>query len=275
MIPKKIHYCWFGGKKLPVLALHCIDSWKKYLPDYEIICWNESNYDVNKILYTKEAYMKKKYAFVSDYARFDILYQYGGLYFDTDVEIIKDLTPIIQAGPFMGCEPCGAINSTMQAGRPAPGLGLAANPGLGLAANPGLELYQEILHNYSQRHFCKIDGSFDLTTVVVIISEILNRHGFLSQKNEIQECCGIKIYPPEYFCPKAPGYNEINLTKDTYTIHHYTGTWLPLSQKIFSALLCFTRTTTPNFYLLFKYLFQKIEHRTILKEYTKNERNIK
>lgn len=100
-IPTVIHYCWFGGKPLPALAVKCIESWKKYLPDYEIKRWDESNFDVNLIPYTQQAYEAKKYAFVSDYARFWILYKYGGLYFDTDVEVIKPMDDLIAAGPFM------------------------------------------------------------------------------------------------------------------------------------------------------------------------------
>mgnify|MGYP001644804644 FL=1 len=104
MIPKIIHYCWFGGHPLPASALKCIESWRKYCPDYEIKEWNESNYDVNKIPYISQAYEVKKYAFVSDYARFDILYQYGGVYFDTDVEVIKPIDEIIEKGAFFGME---------------------------------------------------------------------------------------------------------------------------------------------------------------------------
>ena len=101
MISKIIHYCWFGGNPLPPLALECIASWKKFLPDYEIIQWNESNFDVNMIPYTAEAYKQKKYAFVSDFARFWIVYKYGGLYFDTDVEVVKPLNDIIAKGNFI------------------------------------------------------------------------------------------------------------------------------------------------------------------------------
>ena len=102
MIPHVIHYCWFGGKPLPKLAVDCIASWRKYLPGYEIKEWNESNFDVNIIPYTSEAYAARKYAFVSDYARFWILYHYGGVYFDTDVEVIQPLAPLLEKGAFMG-----------------------------------------------------------------------------------------------------------------------------------------------------------------------------
>ena len=131
IIPKIIHYCWFGGNPLPPLAKKCIASWKKYLPDYEIRQWDESNYDVNKIPYIKEAYAAKKFAFVSDYARFDILYNYGGIYFDTDVEIISPLDCIISAGSFMGCENKATPGATPNKLGVAPGLGLGVNPGRG------------------------------------------------------------------------------------------------------------------------------------------------
>ena len=131
MIPKKIHYCWFGRNPLPESAKKCIASWRKYFPDYEIIEWNEDNYDVNKIPYTQQAYAAKKYAFVSDYARFDILYQHGGIYFDTDVEVIKSFDDVLEHGAFMGCEIDGSSRS-----------GIAVAPGLGIAAAPGLGLYK-------------------------------------------------------------------------------------------------------------------------------------
>ena len=119
-IPKIIHYCWFGNNPKPEIVYKCIESWKKYFPDYEIVEWNEKNYDVNKELYMQEAYSCKKWAFVSDYARFDVLYQYGGIYFDTDVEVLKkfpqeilcnqaftgiESTKIISPGLVFGCAP--------------------------------------------------------------------------------------------------------------------------------------------------------------------------
>ena len=131
MIPKVIHYCWFGRNPLPPLALKCIESWKKFFPDYEIKEWNEDNFDINIIPYTKEAYEAKKYAFVSDYARFWILYQYGGVYFDTDVEVIKDMRPLVVCGNFMGKE-IGALMKTKNGNEVA-----CVNPGLGLAASKG------------------------------------------------------------------------------------------------------------------------------------------
>ena len=131
MIPKVIHYCWFGRNPLPESAVKCIDSWRKFMPDYEIKEWNEDNFDVNAIPYTAEAYQMKKYAFVSDYARFWILYQYGGLYFDTDVELIKPIDDIVEKGPFMGIEETCKIIPVNLVGYPL------VNPGLGISVEQG------------------------------------------------------------------------------------------------------------------------------------------
>lgn len=208
MIPKIIHYCWFGKNPLPELALKCIDSWKKFFPDYEIKQWNEDNYDVNKISYTKEAYSEKKYAFVSDYARFDILYEYGGIYFDTDVEVIKDMSEILKRGAFAGIESAGALNA-----------------GLGIASPAASPIFKEVLESYLNEHFVNQDGTKNLTTVVERVSKIFKNHGF-TDEIKIQEVCGITIYPMEYFCPKDYKNGKLNITENTVSIHHYDGSWL-------------------------------------------------
>ena len=219
MIPKVIHYCWFGRNPLPPLAVKCIESWRKFLPDYEIREWNEDNFDVNAIPYIREAYEARKYAFVSDYARFKILYEHGGLYFDTDVEVIRPLDDIIARGPFMGCER-DAEGAT--AGAVAPGLGLGVNPGLGL--------YRELLDLYATLHFRNPDGSLNFKTVVQYTTELLCEHG-LQHTPEIQEVAGVWIYPKEYFNP-IEHVNEIKITPKTVSIHHYAGTWLPKTQRL-------------------------------------------
>ena len=211
MIPKVIHYCWFGRNPLPPLAVKCIESWRKFLPDYEIREWNEDNFDVDAIPYTREAYEARKYAFVSDYARFKILYEHGGLYFDTDVEVIRPLDDIIARGPFMGCE-CDATGAT--AGAVAPGLGLWVNPGLGL--------YRELLDLYATLHFRNLDGSLNFKTVVQYTTELLCEHG-LQNTPDIQQVAGVWVYPKEYFCPVF-GKN-IKFTKQTRTVHHYMASW--------------------------------------------------
>ena len=216
MIPKIIHYCWFGGNPLPDLAKKCIVSWKKYFPDYEIKEWNESNFDLNCCDYVKEAYREKKWAFVSDYARFWILYNYGGLYFDTDVEVIKDMSGIIAHGAFMGCETVDKCS-------------LGVNPGLGLGANPGLGLYKEILDFYNHIHFITDNGH--IPTVVNYTTAILEKYGWTGT-NEISEIEGITIYPPEYFCPYNFATGVMDITSHTVSIHHYSATWFSILDKV-------------------------------------------
>lgn len=216
MIPKIIHYCWFGRNPLPPLAEKCIESWKRYLPDYEIKEWNEDNFDVFIIPYTSEAYSTKKYAFVSDYARFWILYHYGGLYFDTDVETIKPMDDIIERGPFMGCE--RYFNSSEQKGA----LALGVNPGLGLGVTPGLGLYKKMLDLYESLDFvheCKKNK-----TIVHYMTEILVSEG-LQYTNEIQQVAGVYVYPKDYFCPINQTTRRLHITSNTRSIHHYVGSW--------------------------------------------------
>lgn len=223
-IPKVIHYCWFGGNPLPPLAEKCIDSWKKFLPDYEIKRWDESNFDVNIIPYTQQAYEAKKYAFVSDYARFWILYKYGGLYFDTDVEVIKPLDDIIAAGPFMGCE-----NPYEEGATPNE---LGVNPGLGLGVNPGFDLYKEILDKYKDLDFIDKNGNKIGGNVVTITTEILCKKGLLNT-SKIQYIDGIYVYPQEYFCPIDYATGKLLVTNNTFSIHHYMGSWCGFREKLY------------------------------------------
>ena len=220
MIPHIIHYCWFGGNPLPESAKKCIASWKKFLPDYEIKQWDESNYDVYKIPYTKEAYEAKKYAFVSDYARFDILYKYGGIYFDTDVEVLRSLDDIVIKGPFMGRE----AGSWMSAyGHPN---GLAVAPGLALGVEASHPLYKEFLDVYRNLHFRLDDGRINTKTICWYITEILLKHGLSDNNNITENVAGIFIYPSEVFCPMdhTKG-NYVKITENTRTIHLYDATW--------------------------------------------------
>lgn len=223
-IPKVIHYCWFGCKPIPESALKCIDSWRRFFPDYEIREWNDSNFDVGAIPYTKEAYDAKKFAFVSDYARFKILYDQGGLYFDTDVEVIRPMDDIISSGSFMGFE----IDTTSETyGK--------VNPGVGMGAIPGLEVYRQILDYYNNLHFILPDGTHNVTDAVVnITTRELIKVGL--KKNEgIQAIGEIKIYPAEYFNPLDDATGKLTITSNTYSIHWFTKTWLnasPLHTKV-------------------------------------------
>ena len=222
MIPKIIHYCWFGGKPLPKSAEKCIASWKKYLPDYEIKRWDESNFDVNAIPYTREAYAVCKYAFVSDYARFWILYHYGGVYFDTDVEVIRPIDDIINRGGFLGVESNRNGIYTV-------------NPGLGFAATQGTAVIGEMVNLYSTFHFTNTDGASDLKNIVEITTDYLSSKG-LQNTDEIQDCCGFTIYPKDYFCPIDYDTRELKITENTRTIHHYAESWVPRSTRFKNAL---------------------------------------
>ena len=229
MIPKTIHYCWFGRKPLPDLALKCIASWKKFLPDYEIKEWTEDNFNVNEIPYTTQAYQQKKYAFVSDYARFKIMYEHGGIYFDTDVEVIKPLDDIIDKGSFWGLE------EDCLTGK------FACAPGLGFSCNPGLGICKDMIELYKSLNFLLPNGKLNLNTVVQYLSELLIKKGVKPQSGIIQ-FDEINIYPMEYFCPISYVTGEKKFTPNTRTIHHFAASWvnpydnLPLYAKIWKFL---------------------------------------
>ena len=220
MIPKIIHYCWFGRNPLPKSAIKCIESWKKYLPDYEIKEWNEDNFDVNVITYTREAYQAKKFAYVSDYARFWILYQFGGIYFDTDVEIIKPMEDIIAKGSFMGCEKNASdLNRYPD-----------VNPGIGLGFEPKSTFIKELLDVYKTLSFNEENKNGIYKTIVDYTSEFLYKHG-MENKDGIQRVGNITIYPKDYFNP-LEHVNQLNITPNTRSIHHYAGTWIGPKEKI-------------------------------------------
>ncbi|MBQ6298773.1 MAG: glycosyl transferase [Bacteroidales bacterium] len=212
MIPKFIHYCWFGRNPLPPLAEKCIASWRKYLPDYEIKEWNEGNFDVNILPYTADAYAAGKYAFVSDYARFWVLYKYGGVYFDTDVELIRPMDDVLARGPLMGLE----IENNDR---------IAVAPGLGLAAEPGMPLYQEILSRYETMSFSREDGTLNPYTMIPMVTELLVAAG-LKGDGTIEHIAGIDVYPPEWFNPFDDLTGRLRKTENTHSIHWYAKSWM-------------------------------------------------
>lgn len=197
-----IHYCWLGRGEKPEKVKYCIESWKRLCPSFTIKEWNEDNYDINVNAYVKAAYEQKKYAFASDYIRFDVLRREGGVYLDTDVELIKDITSLCGES-FLALERGGEVN---------PGLIMCA-------AAPDEPIFCEILAYYDSL----TDFSTD-KTVVDITSEILRKHG-LEGKDEEQTVGGVKIYPTEYFNPKGADYGKEKITDKTYSIHHYMATW--------------------------------------------------
>ena len=224
-IPKIVHYCWFGGNEIGESGARCIETWKRFLPDYQIIRWDESNFDVGSCCYCAEAYEAKKWAFVSDYARFKILYKYGGIYLDTDVEILSNYEEIIDAGPFMGIghdyDPCEVL--------PKGDLPITVNPGNGLGITPGHELYKDILDSYESSHFVSPKGDLNLETVVERVTKILIEHGLMPTQG-IQEIDGIQIYPAEYLCPLNYSTGKLTITDNTFSIHHFDSSWLTKQQ---------------------------------------------
>ena len=215
MIPKVIHYCWFGGNPLPELAIKCIKSWKEYLPEYDIKEWNESNFNLNSFTFTREAYDAKKYAYVTDVVRLYALKTEGGIYMDTDVEILKNLDVFLKHTAFSGFESDKSIPT-----------GIMASEKNGAWAS-------DMLIYYSDKKFIDKSGKPILKTNVVVISEMMKNKG-IQLNNTLQEIQDyITFYPSDYFCPKSPSNGEINLTVNSYCIHHFAGSWAsPPSRSI-------------------------------------------
>lgn len=206
MIPKKIHYCWFGRGQMPPLARKCIESWRKFLPDYEIIEWNEDNFDLDAYPYAREAYDARKFAFVTDVVRLHALYTQGGIYMDTDVEVLKPLDSLLGFDAVSGFESSTQIPTGL------------------MACLDGHALFKEMLDDYLGRHFIQADGTPDLTTNVTRITEICTRHGF-KPNGKRQTVAGFTLLPADYLCPKDFRTGEIHLTPNTLTIHHFSGSW--------------------------------------------------
>jgi len=214
MIPKIIHYCWFGGKPMPELAINCIDSWKKYLPDYELRLWNEETFDLDMFPYAREAYDNRKFAFVTDVVRLWALEKFGGVYMDTDVEILRPLDDLLQLPAFTGYE------ASM---KNAPVTGLMASAAHGVWVTEQLAYYSQ------DRHFVKPDGSLDLTTNTVTIANIMTDGGFVIDGKYQVYKDDMHVFPVDYFCPLT-STRVLKCTKNTYCIHHFAGSWKELTR---------------------------------------------
>lgn len=217
MIPKKIHYCWFGRGELPPLAKKCIASWKKYCPDYEIIEWNEDNFDINCCPYVKEAYATRKFAFVSDYVRLFAMFTQGGIYMDTDVEVVRSLDEFLIHDGFSGFESDIHIPTGIMAGK------------------EGFPLFRHLLDYYFERSFVRPDGSLDMTTNTVIITDMLTQKGF-QPTGKFQIIDGFALYPKDYFCPYNDTSGVLSKTENTATIHWFNKSWLPWHTRLRSKL---------------------------------------
>lgn len=225
MIPKIIHYCWFGGNPLPEDAKKYIETWKKFCPDYEIKEWNESNFDVNSCYYVKEAYDVKKWAFITDYVRLKVLYDYGGIYMDTDVEVCKSLDELLQYNAWSGFE----SETTIPTGT--------------LASSRANKWIEYLLSYYENRHFINADGSYDTTTNVQTITLMTKEKYKVKLDNSFQIFAdNYALFPFEYFCAKSLMDGKIYKTSNTYTIHHFNGSWLTPWEKFRHKIkLCLVR----------------------------------
>lgn len=216
MIPKTIHYCWFGCNPKPKLAEKCIISWKKHCPDYQLIEWNEDNFDIlSAPLYVRQAYEAKKWAFVTDYVRLQVVYNMGGVYLDTDVEAIKCFDALLENTAFFGFESNKYVNT-----------------GLGFGAEKGSSILKELMDDYSSISFIKNDGTFDLKPCPVRNTLVFVKHGLKQNGNEQVLDNGIHIYPVSFFCPYDIASGMLKKRKETYSIHWFQASWYDTERRI-------------------------------------------
>lgn len=206
-IPKIIHYCWFGRNPKPKLAQRCIKSWNRFCPGYEIIEWNEDNFDVSTApLYVRQAYEAGRWAFITDYVRLKALTEMGGIYMDTDVEVVKPLDPFLEQEAFAGFEHKTRIQTGV------------------LACRKDFPLFREFMRYYDDASFLRPDGSVDTTTNVEILTELCQKRGLvLNDRFQVME--GLAVYPREVFCPVDYDTKKLKKTRKTVTIHWFSGSW--------------------------------------------------
>lgn len=224
MIPKVIHYCWLSNDPYPPKIAHCIKSWKKYCPDYKIINWNFERLGEKLPIWVKEAFDAKKYAFAADWVRAYVLYNYGGIYLDSDVEVLKPFDDLLHHDYFLSYE--GGSIETIEAAV--------------MGAKAGLPFFKNILDYYIGRSFIKSDGSYDTKPLPRIITEISeHRFQFISvdcpdDLDLVNDRHEVMVLPSIYFSPKSYKTGELKITSDTYSIHHYTAGWHGPKEKIYS-----------------------------------------
>lgn len=219
MIPKTIHYCWFGRNPKPALAQKCIQSWKKHCPDYTIMEWNEDNYDISSApLYVRQAYEARKWAFVTDYVRLHVVHDHGGIYMDTDVELKKNPDALLEYSAYFGFED-----------------GQYVNTGLGFGAIPGHPILKEIMADYEGIPFINEDGSINTETCPIRNTKVLLRHG-LRQDDSRQVLAGdVLILPSIYLCPLSYQTGKRRFSPKTLSIHWFDASWRTPAEKAYQA----------------------------------------
>lgn len=214
MIPKIIHFCWFGTNPLSEEVKNYIETWKKHLPDYEIKMWNEDNFNYNEFDFSREAYQKKKYAFVSDFCRLFVLAKHGGIYLDTDVEVLKSFDDLLNQKAFMGYEDFRMIGTSV------------------IGSEPNSEFISEILQIYKTKKFILENNKIDVTPNVVVITDYLKEKNVITDGGVDNYDEKLTIYPRDYFSPKVFDTKKINITENTYSIHHFSQSWTSLNHQI-------------------------------------------
>ena len=208
LIPKKIHYMWLGGNPLPDKLQKCIDTWEKYCPDYEIIRWDESNYDVHKNQFVSQAYDNKKYGFVPDYARIELLYEHGGIYLDTDIELQRNLDELLYQEAFCSVEKWQVLNFGGCSG-----------------AIKGHKSLEPFLDTWRKRSLIRHDGTLDIISSGLIDTSVALKAGYtINGRN--QTVMGMNIYTYDYFHPYDYMSGKLEKTDDTFSIHQFQGGWL-------------------------------------------------
>lgn len=207
-IPRVIHYCWFGGKPLPYEVRKCIRSWEEFCPDYDIVRWDEGNFDVESHPFCKAAYKAKAWAFVSDYARLKVVLDHGGIYLDTDVEVLRSLDDLLENQCYIGVQQGGHL----------------CNTGLGFGSVEGGPVVREMLERYDDLAFTW--DSAKKLACPALNDRVVRSYGYKGDgMGAIERLGEVAVYPCRYFDPLAPGESQNLLCCDTYSIHHYGNSW--------------------------------------------------
>lgn len=221
MIPKIIHYCWLSGEPFPKDILYFLNTWKKKLPDYEFVLWDTKRFDINSSVWVKQAFENKKYAFAADYIRLYALYHYGGIYLDTDIEVLKSYTPLLEHKMMLGLDYTNECCEVATWG-----------------AEKGLDCMKSLLEYYDNKSFVKSDGTFDMEPMPKVVKRVLLEKGYnfinVKSKEEVNKITDekqIPVYPHDWFCPLEWYTFKLHKTKNTYSIHRFKGAWLSDSMR--------------------------------------------